>query len=248
VTGDADEPGEKVALITGGNKGIGFEIARQLGQRGIFVLIGARDETRGQQAAAALTAEGLPVAALIIDVTDGASVAHAAGDIGQRHGRMDILVNNAGITGGFRGPPSEVTLNQVREVYETNVFGVIAATNAMLPLLRRSAAARIVNMSSGLGSLTWNSDPDSEFANYNLVTYQSSKTALNAVTLAYAKELRETGIKVNCADPGFTATDLNQHRGYRTVEQAAVIAVRLATLGPDGPTGTFQDENGIIPW
>jgi NAD(P)-dependent dehydrogenase (short-subunit alcohol dehydrogenase family) len=248
VTGDADVPGEKIALITGANKGIGFEIARQLGQRGIFVLIGARDGTRGQQAAAALTAEGLPVAALVIDVTDGASVAHAAGDIGQRHGRLDILVNNAGITGGFRGPPSEVTLNQVREVYETNVFGVIAVTNAMLPLLRRSAAARIVNMSSGLGSLTWNSDPGSEFGTYNLITYQSSKTALNAVTLAYAKELRETGIKVNCADPGFTATDLNQHRGYRTVEQAAVIAVRLATLGEGGPTGTFQDENGPVPW
>jgi NAD(P)-dependent dehydrogenase (short-subunit alcohol dehydrogenase family) len=118
----------------------------------------------------------------------------------------------------------------------------------MLPLLRRSPAGRIVNMSSGLGSLAQSSDPGSEFGSYNLITYQSSKAALNAVTVGYAKELRETPIKVNAADPGFTATDLNNHRGYRTVEQAAVIAVRLATLGADGPTGTFQDENGPVPW
>ncbi|HEX3923035.1 MAG TPA: SDR family oxidoreductase [Streptosporangiaceae bacterium] len=248
MTGDADVTGEKIALITGANKGIGFEIARQLGQRGIFVLIGARGEARGGKAASRLAAEGLPVAALSIDVAEGARIARAAREIEQRHGRLDILVNNAGITGEFRGLPSEVPLDQMREVYETNVFGVVGVTNAMLPLLRRSGAGRIVNMSSGLGSLTWNSDPGSEFGTYNLITYQSSKTSLNAVTLAYAKELRESGIKVNCADPGFTATDLNQHRGYRTVEQAAVIAIRLATLGPDGPTGTFQDENGVVPW
>jgi NAD(P)-dependent dehydrogenase (short-subunit alcohol dehydrogenase family) len=181
-------------------------------------------------------------------VTDPASIARAAQDIEEQHGRLDILVNNAGITGSFRGAPSEVTPGQLRQVYDTNVFGVAAVTNQLLPLLRRSAAGRIVNMSSGLGSLTLSSDPGSEFAHYNLVTYQSSKTALNALTVAYAKELRETAIKVNAADPGFTATDLNNHRGYRTVEQAAVIAVRLATLGADGPTGTFQDENGAVPW
>jgi NAD(P)-dependent dehydrogenase (short-subunit alcohol dehydrogenase family) len=128
------------------------------------------------------------------------------------------------------------------------VFGVATVTNHLLPLLRRSAAGRIANLSSGLGSLTLSSDPGSEFADYNLVTYQSSKTALNALTVACAEELREAGIKVNAADPGFTATDLNQHRGYRTVQQAAVIAVRLATLGADGLTGTFQDENGVVPW
>jgi NAD(P)-dependent dehydrogenase (short-subunit alcohol dehydrogenase family) len=241
-------PAETIALITGANKGIGFEIARQLGEQGVFVLIGSRDEARGQEAAGTLAARGLPVAALGIDVTDGASVARAARDIEQQHGRLDILVNNAGITGEFRGAPSEVTVDQLRQVYETNVFGAVAVTNAVLPLLRRSEAGRIVNMSSGLGSLTLNSDPGSEFAAYNLITYQSSKTALNAVTVAYAKELRATGIKVNSADPGFTATDLNQQRGYRTVEQAAVIAVRLATLGANGPTGTFQDENGPVPW
>jgi NAD(P)-dependent dehydrogenase (short-subunit alcohol dehydrogenase family) len=240
--------GQQIALITGANKGIGFEIARQLSEQGTFVLVGARDEARGQEAAAELTARGLPVAPLPIDVTDPASVARAAQDIEEQHGRLDILVNNAGITGSFRGTPSEVTPEQLRQVYATNVFGVVAVTNQLLPLLRGSAAGRIVNMSSGLGSLTLSSDPGSEFAHYNLVTYQSSKTALNALTVAYAKELLETAIKVNAADPGFTATDLNNHRGYRTVGQAAVIAVRLATLGADGPTGTFQDENGAVPW
>jgi NAD(P)-dependent dehydrogenase (short-subunit alcohol dehydrogenase family) len=241
-------PAEKIALITGANKGIGFEIARQLGSQGTVILIGARDEARGGQAAGTLTAQGLTAAPLRIDVTDGTSIARAAKQIEQQYGQLDILVNNAGIAGRFRGSPSEVTLDQLRQVYDTNVFGVVAVTNEMLPLLRRPAAGRIVNMSSGLGSLTLESDPGSEFWHYNIITYQSSKTALNAITLAYAKELRETGIKVNAADPGFTATDLNNHRGYRTVEQAAGIAVRLATLGPEGPTGTFQDENGIVPW
>jgi NAD(P)-dependent dehydrogenase (short-subunit alcohol dehydrogenase family) len=241
-------PAEKIALITGANKGIGLEIARQLGEAGTLVLLGARDEARGKEAAAGLTARGVAAVPVALDVTDAASAAAAAAAIEEQHGRLDILVNNAGITGGFRGAPSEATAAQLREVYDTNVFGVVTVTNHLLPLLRRSAAGRIVNMSSGLGSLAEASDPDWEFASYNLITYQSSKTALSAVTIAYAKELRETGIKVNAADPGFTATDLNQHRGYRTVEQAAVIAVRLATLGADGPTGTFQDEDGTVPW
>ncbi len=244
----AEKPAEKIALITGGNKGIGLEIARQLAGQGTTILLGARDQARGAAAAGSLAAQGWPVTALRIDVTDGASVTAAAQAIGQEYGRLDILVNNAGISGSFRGAPSEVTVAQLREVYDTNVFGVVTVTNAMLPLLRQSAAGRIVNMSSGLGSLTQAADPGSEFGQLNIVTYQSSKTALNAITVAYAKELRETTIKVNAADPGFTATDFNNHRGYRTVEQAAVIAVRLATLPADGPTGTFQDENGTLPW
>ena len=239
---------DKIALVTGANKGLGFEIARQLAERGSVVLLGARDEARGKEAASLLAASGLPAEPLRIDVTDGDTIAAAAAQIGRRHGRLDILVNNAGITGSFRGAPSEVSVDQLRQVYETNVFGVVAVTNAMLPLLRRSGAGRIVNMSSGLGSLTLGTDPGYEFADRNLVTYQSAKTALNAITVAYAKELRETWIKVNAADPGFTATDLNSHRGHRTVEQGAAIAVRLALLGDDGPTGTFQDENGVIPW
>jgi NAD(P)-dependent dehydrogenase (short-subunit alcohol dehydrogenase family) len=241
-------PAEKIALITGANKGIGLEVTRQLAQRDVLVLVGARDETRGREAVDGLLARGLPVAPLHIDVTDDDSIATAAREINGRYGRLDILVNNAGISGGTGGSPSEITRARMQQVYETNVFGVVAVTNTLLPLLRKSAAGRIVNLSSGLGSLTLSSDPASEFGPSNYMAYQSSKAALNAITVAYAKELRPTGIKVNAADPGFTATDFNNHRGYRTVEQAASIVVRLAMLATDGPTGTFQDENGIVPW
>ncbi|WP_411107542.1 SDR family oxidoreductase [Streptomyces sp. cmx-4-9] len=238
----------KVALVTGANKGIGLEIARQLGERGYAVLLGARDEVRGKEAAAALAARGLDAAALQLDVTDPASAERAARQAEERFGRLDVLVNNAGITGDYFGPPSGATARQLQEVYATNVFGVLTVTNAVLPLLRRSAAGRIVNLSSNVGSLALNADLDGEFAAYNQVAYQSSKTALNALTLAYAKELRETGIKVNSANPGFTATDMNGHRGHQSVEQGAVVAVRLAVLGPDGPTGTSQDEHGPVAW
>jgi NAD(P)-dependent dehydrogenase (short-subunit alcohol dehydrogenase family) len=233
----------KVALITGAAMGQGAAEARLFAAQGARVAVTDIADTTD-----VATELGDLALALSLDVTQAAQWAGAVAATVERFGRLDILVNNAGITGGFRGAPSEVTAGQLREVYDTNVFGVVTVTNHLLPLLRRSAAGRIVNMSSGLGSLAEASDPDWEFASYNLITYQSSKTALSAVTIAYAKELRETGIKVNAADPGFTATDLNQHRGYRTVEQAAVIAVRLATLGADGPTGTFQDENGTVPW
>ncbi len=208
----------------------------------------ARDDTRGREAVDALRAQGLPVAPLHIDVTDDEGIARAAHEIGDRYGRLDILINNAGISGGAAGNPSEITVARMAQVYETNVFGVVAVTNALLPLLRASTAGRIVNLSSGLGSLTLSSDPGAGFGRLNIMAYQSSKAALNAITVAYAKELRPNGIKVNAADPGFTATDFNNHRGYRTAEQAASIVVRLATLDADGPTGTFQDENGIVPW
>jgi NAD(P)-dependent dehydrogenase (short-subunit alcohol dehydrogenase family) len=239
-------PSEKIALVTGANKGIGFATARRLGELGVTVLLGARDEERGKQAAGLLAAQDATVMPLRIDVTDRSSIADAAERISREYGRLDVLVNNAGIGGSFHGLPSEATVEQMREVYETNVFGVVAVTNAMLPLLRRSAAGRIVNMSSDIGSLTLNSDPS--FAGPNLMSYQSSKTSLNAVTVAYARELRESGIKVNAANPGLVATDINGHRGTRTPEQGAVIAVRLATLGADGPTGTCQDEDGVVPW
>jgi NAD(P)-dependent dehydrogenase (short-subunit alcohol dehydrogenase family) len=239
-------PSEKIALVTGANKGIGFATARQLGDLGVTVLLGARDETRGKQAAALLAAQGITVVPLRIDVTDGATITDAAEQIERQYGRLDILVNNAGIGGGFYGPPSAMTVEAMRKVYETNVFGVVAVTNAMLPLLRRSEAGRIVNMSSDLGSLELNSGP--RLAHVNLLGYQSSKTALNAVTVLYAKELRDTGIKVNAANPGLVATDINGHNGDRTPEQGAVIAVRLATLDADGPTGTCQDDRGVVPW
>jgi len=241
-------PVEKIALITGANKGIGFEIARQLGEQGSVVLVGARDEVRGKVAADSLASRGIAAVPLWIDVTDPASAADAAIQIEQRYGRLDILVNNAGITGGFTGVPSEATADDMREVYETNVFGVVSVTNAMLPLLRRSAAGRIVNMSSHMGSLALSSDPRSPLARINLITYQSSKTALNAITVAYAKELAGTPIKVNAANPGFVATDINQHRGQRTPAEGAVIAVRLALLDDAGPSGACLSDDGTVPW
>ncbi|MGH8876297.1 MAG: SDR family oxidoreductase [Stackebrandtia sp.] len=239
---------EKIALITGANKGIGFEIARQLGEEGNIVLVGARDEVRGKHAADSLAGYGIEAAPLRIDVTDPTSVTDSAIQIEQRYGRLDILVNNAGIAGGFTGAPSEATADDMREVYETNVFGVVSVTNAMLPLLRRSEAGRIVNMSSHVGSLTLNSDPNSPFAGLNLIAYQSSKTALNAITVAYQKELWGTPIKVNAALPGVVATDINNQRGPRTPAEGAVIAVRLALLDDTGPSGTCLSDNGVVPW
>ncbi|WP_263163969.1 SDR family oxidoreductase [Streptomyces sp. SCSIO ZS0520] len=240
--------GGRVALVTGANKGIGLEVVRQLAGLGVECLLGARAEVRGKRAEGELAAAGLRVRAVRLDVTDPVSVAALAKWVEREYGQLDVLVNNAGIVGSFNGPPSEVGGEDMREVFETNVFGVVTVTNAMLPLLRRSPAGRIVNLSSDAGSLTLNADEQSPFRGYNLMTYQSSKTALNALTVAYAKELRGTGIKVNSANPGFTATDINGHRGHRTVEEGARIAVRLATLGPDGPTGTSQDDNGTVPW
>jgi NAD(P)-dependent dehydrogenase (short-subunit alcohol dehydrogenase family) len=237
----------KIALVTGANKGIGYEIARQLAERGVTVLLGARDEVRGKDAVASLAGRGIAVVPLRIDVTDASSVIDAASRIDRQYGRLDILVNNAGV-GGFTGLPSEAAAADLREVYETNVFGVVSVTSAMLPLLRRSAAGRIVNMSSHVGSLTLTSDPGSPVAGVNMIAYQSSKTALNAVTVAYAKELRGTPIKVNAACPGVVATDINQHRGRKTPAEGAVIAVRLALLDDAGPSGACLSEDGAVPW
>lgn len=239
---------ERIALITGANKGMGFETARQLGERGGVVLVGARDEGRGGKAADALVDHGVTAVPLRLDVTDPASVAAAAAEVERRYGRLDVLVNNAGVAGGFTGAPSAATAADMREVYETNVFGVVTVTNAMLPLLRRSAAGRIVNMSSHLGSLTLNSDPGTPFARINMIAYQSSKTALNALTVAYAKELRGTTVKINAAHPGIVATDINGHQGQRTPAEGAVIAVRLATLDDSGPSGACLSEGGTVPW
>lgn len=237
-----------IALITGANKGIGFETARQLGQQGIHIVVGARDKARGEKAVQKLAALDVQVTFVELDVTDEGSISRAAQYIADTFGRIDILINNAGISGGNANKPSDTTLAVMRTVYNTNVFGVVAVTNAMLPLLRKSQAGRVVHVSSGLGSITQASDRNSEFFQINNLPYQSSKAAVNAITVEFAKELAETSIKVNAADPGFTDTDFNNHRGYRTVEQAATVIVHLATLGEDGPTGSFQDENGNVPW
>jgi NAD(P)-dependent dehydrogenase (short-subunit alcohol dehydrogenase family) len=248
--------GKKIALVTGANKGIGLQIAKELAARGFIVLAGARNLERGETAAKSIGPEARAIA---LDVTNQASVAAAAERIRKEFGRLDVLVNNAGISHiekpGWTleeamksGRASVISLEEVRVVFESNVFGVIAVTQAMLPLLREAPAARIVNVSSSAGSLTRNADPN--YASRALVgpSYSASKTALNAVTLAFAIELEPTGIKVNAACPGFTATDLNNFAGTRTVEQAAREPVRLALLGPDGPTGTFSNEDGPLPW
>jgi NAD(P)-dependent dehydrogenase (short-subunit alcohol dehydrogenase family) len=246
-----------IVLITGANKGIGRAAAGRLVALGMTVLVGARDPQRGEQAAAALRDAGGDAYAVTLDVTDPATVQRAARQIGERFGHLDVLVNNAGITGsGQVSPadavdqvPSTVDLDMVRAVFETNVFGVIAVTNAMLPLLRRSPAPRIVNVSSGAGSLALTSDPAGPFAALlPSAAYSPSKSALNALTVQYANELRKDGFLVNIADPGYVDTDINNHTGFLTPAQGAAIVVRLATLGADGPTAGFFSENGPMPW
>ncbi|WP_433182234.1 SDR family oxidoreductase [Actinoallomurus sp. CA-150999] len=237
----------KTALVTGANKGIGLEIARGLAQHGCAVLVSSRDRNRGEQAVAALSAEGGEFHHVRLDVTDESSIAEAARWIGDRFGRLDILVNNAGISDRpVSGPPSETDVAAMRAVYETNVFGVVAVTNAMLPLLGRSPAGRIVNVSSRLASIGMHAAPDSTLPAF--LAYGSSKSALNAVTVQYAKELRQTAIKINAVEPGHCATDLNEYRGARTPAQGAKVAVELALVGEDGPTGGYFDENGPLPW
>ncbi len=237
-----------IALVTGANKGIGYEIAAGLAAKGATVLVGARDAERGRAAAEALTGAGGAAVHVPLDVTDAASVAAAAKWIDDRYGRLDVLVNNAGVLLDWGVPPSRVTPDALRGTYEVNVFGVVAVTNALLPLLRRAPAARIVNLSSEMGSLAVASDPGSRYAQNPVLAYTSSKTALNMVTLGYANELRDTPIKVNAADPGYCATDQNGHTGPRTAAQGANAAVRLATLGPDGPTGGYFTEDASVPW
>ncbi|MEU8174418.1 SDR family oxidoreductase [Microbispora hainanensis] len=243
---------DTIALVTGANKGIGYEIARQLGELGMTVLLGARDPGRRDEATAKLRADGLEVHPLTIDVTGDESVRAAAEQVGERFGRLDVLVNNAGISGGTRQTPGSVDLGAVREVFETNVFGVIRVTDAMLPLLRRSPAGRIVNVGSGTASMTHMTDPDHYFARRASVAgYPPSKAALNMLTIQYAKELRPLGILVNAIAPGACDTDFARDLGMslpRTAAQGAAVAVRLATLGADGPSGGFFAEDGPVPW
>lgn len=240
---------KRIALVTGANKGIGFETARMLGREGMTVLVGARSRERGEKAAAELAGDGLDARFVLLDVTDGATIQAAAKWVESEFGRLDVLVNNAGIAPGEASvAPSQLPLDALRATYETNVFGVVAVTNALLPLLRRADAARIVNVSSELGSITLLSDPDSAYYPFNLPAYNSSKSALNGITLAYAKELADTGIKVNAANPGYTATDLNRHSGFQTVEQGAAYVVPLALLPEDGPSGGFFTGTEPLPW
>jgi NAD(P)-dependent dehydrogenase (short-subunit alcohol dehydrogenase family) len=245
----------RVALVTGANKGIGLQIAKDLASHGLTVVVGSRNLENGEVAAKSV---GDDAHAVQLDVTDQASITAAAARIRRDFGRLDVLVYNAGISHvGDPGKSLEevvesdrlsiAPLDDVRKVFETNVFGVIAVTQAMLPLLREAPAARIVNVASSGGSLTLNSDPTNPHRS-RFGTYSASKAAANAVTVAFAAALETDGIKVNAACPGFTATDLNNFRGTRTVEQAAHEPVRLALLDDDGPTGTFSNEDGPLPW
>jgi NAD(P)-dependent dehydrogenase (short-subunit alcohol dehydrogenase family) len=241
-------PASRVALVTGANKGIGFEVARQLGQANHLVLLGARDATQGAASVAVLRSEGIDARFIQFDLTDVVTIRAAAATIEAEFGWLDVLVNNAGITDRADGAPSTASLEAIRRIFDTNFFGTLAATQAMLPLLRRSQSARIVNVSSGLGSLGNNSDPAWEFARVKLLGYNASKAALNMLTVQLAAELRDAGIKANAADPGFTATDLNDHRGYQTIPEGAAPVVRLALLPDDGPTGGFFSAGRQEPW
>ena len=233
-------------LITGANKGLGFETARQLIAVGHTVYVGSRDLERGQRAAARL---GAGARLALIDVTDDASVAAAAKSV-EADGGLDVLVNNAGIEArtpdnGVIGA-ADVTADMMRHLFDTNVFGLVRVTHAFLPLLRRSAAPVIVNLSSGLGSLTRATDPGALGFGYPGVEYPASKAAVDMITVQYAKAF--PGMRVNAVDPGFTETDLNGRTGTQTVEQGAEAIVRMARVGPDGPTGTFVSAHGPVPW
>lgn len=244
----------KKVLITGANKSIGFESARQLLQKGYYVYLGSRSLEKGLDAVAQLNAEGLTnVEAVEIDVTNSESVVAARAEIGKKTETLDVLINNAGINGGQPQSALKATIHQFQMVYDTNVFGVVRVTQAFIDLLQKSPEPRIVNVSSSQGSLTLSDDPSHKYYHVKGAVYQSSKSALNMYTIALAYELRDTPFKVNTVDPGFTKTDFNNHRGTGTVEEAGTRVVKYAVLDQDGPTGKyiseeFNPETGIIPW
>lgn len=242
---------KKVALITGANKGIGFEVARQLAQKDIHVLIGARNPERGNAAVKLLQDEELSAEFLLLDVADEESVRNAAQALTERHGKLDILINNAGINPEY---PQGITtfeqlpLDLLGKIYETNLFGAFLVIREFLPLLRKSSEGRIVNASSTVGSITDQSNSESMYYPIKTIGYASSKAALNALTVQLAKELSDTPIKVNSSCPGWVKTDLGSDAAPRTVAEGARIIIELATLADDGPTGGFFNEVGRIPW
>lgn len=242
------QPTFKIALVTGATRGIGFETARQLARNGVHVLLAGRDRSKAVGAALALQVEGLPVEAIALDVTREQSIAAAAAEIAGKHGRLDILVNNAGVfLDDFERAPSQQPLTAWRDTFETNLFGVIATTKAFLPLLRKAPAARIVNVSSLLGSLSAHVDPGSGIYDFKMPAYNVSKSALNAWTVHLAHELRDTPLKVNAIHPGSVKTDMNAN-GELDIETGARSSVEMALLGADGPTGGFYHLGETLPW
>ncbi len=242
---------KKIALITGANKGLGLETARQLGAKGYLVLLGARDEAKGAGAAATLKAEGIDARAVKLDVVDAGDVEAVAKQIEREFGVLDVLVNNAGVmlddmTGGNRTSVTE--LKVVRDTFETNFFAVVALTQALLPLLRKSGAGRVVNLSSILGSLTLHAKPDSPIYDAKVFAYDASKAALNSYTIHLAHELKGTKIKVNSAHPGWVKTDMGGDGATMELVDGAKTSVDLATLGEDGPTGGYFHMGKALPW
>lgn len=240
---------KKIALITGANKGIGFEIAVQLGRAGAIVHVGARDEIRGNAAVEQLRSEGIDARLALIDVTDIDTIQSTAEALREVHGALDILVNNAGLIDPRDCTPSSIDIDVLRNTFETNFFGAAMVTREMLPLLKASDAGRIVNVSSGLGSLALNEDPTWAFADTKLLAYNASKASLNMLTVQLAWELRDTNIKVNAANPNFTDTELVPGAiGGRPVAEGARKAIDLALLPDDGPTGGFFEDDQPLPW
>jgi NAD(P)-dependent dehydrogenase (short-subunit alcohol dehydrogenase family) len=244
----------KKVLITGANKSIGFETARQLLQKGYYVYLGSRDIKNGQEAVEKLKAEGFnDVEAIQIDVSNSESVKAARTEIGKKTEVLDVIINNAGITGGMPQSALEASIDQFKNVFDINLYGVIRVTQAFIDLLKESPEPRIVNVSSSQGSLTLASDPTNKYYNHKGAVYQPSKTALNMYTIILAYELKNTLVKVNAIDPGFIKTDFNNHRGTGTVEEAGARIVKYATIDADGPTGKFFSEEynpatGEVPW
>ncbi|MDJ0705979.1 MAG: SDR family oxidoreductase [Leptolyngbyaceae cyanobacterium MO_188.B28] len=238
----------QVALVTGANKGLGFEISRQLAQQGITVVMGARSEERGSSAAEQLRQEDLDTYPVKLDVTNSADIEALPRFFQEKFGRLDILVNNAGVLLDWGVKPSDLDIDILRQTFETNVFGAFAVTKAVLPLIRESEAGRIVNVSSHLGSLTDTLDANSSYYDFLGMAYQASKSALNALTVQFSKELTDTPIKVNAATPGWVKTDLGSAEADLTPEEGADTLVWLATLTADGPTGGFFIERKTHPW
>jgi NAD(P)-dependent dehydrogenase (short-subunit alcohol dehydrogenase family) len=239
----------KIALVTGATRGIGLETVRQLAQAGVHTLLAGRKRDDSVAAALKLQAEGLPVEAIQLDVLDDISIAAAVGTIEQRHGRLDILVNNAGIlVDEFGRKPSEQTLDTWRKTFDTNLFAVVAVTRALLPLLHRSVAARIVNVSSLLGSNTLHSDPSSPIYDFKVPAYNVSKSAVNAWTVQLAYELRDSTAKVNTVHPGYVKTDMNGGEGEIEISEGARSSVGMALIGADGPNGSFTYLGEVLPW
>jgi NAD(P)-dependent dehydrogenase (short-subunit alcohol dehydrogenase family) len=242
---------KKVALVTGANRGIGFETARQLGQKGVTVIVGARSLKAAEETAAKLRHEGIDTFPLKLDVTNAQDREAAAKAIGERYGKLDILVNNAGVgaeDGMFAQKTVNTTDEELHKVFGTNVFSVIAITRALLPLLKKSEAGRIVNLSSILGSLTLHADPKSPIAGIKTFAYDASKTALNAFTIHLAAELKDTKIKVNSAHPGWVKTEMGTDQAPMEIPEGAKTSVELALLGPDGPNGRFIHMGQELPW